>query len=202
MGFGAIFLGIMFLYDFSIPLAHSGSSTAYLALDIFPDFFGWILLFFGLRKLSQKAAGLEKLRFAPIPMFLLSIFSFLKDTLWFSAFYKVEENRISQGAVGVSFEVLLRVLEVAFLVLLFAKTSQFCRKKGEDKLSLSHQTTQRIAMVEGGLYAISRLGLLLPLTDAMAKVFTVLSQLDNLFFVFLVWHAAIGMVRALVRITD
>ncbi len=202
MGFGAIFLGIMFLYDFSIPLARSGVTTAYLALDIFPDFAGWILLFFGLMSLSKKASGLSKLRFLPIPLFVLSILTLLKDTLWFSAFYTVSDNRITQGFAGVSIEVCIRLMEVAFLYVLFDKTSAFCRRKGEDKLSLSHQMTRRIALVEGGLFAVSRLGLLLPLTESMAKVFTVLSQLDNLFFVFLIWHAAIGMVRALIRITD
>ena len=69
MGFGAIFLGIMFLYDFPIPVGKDG--VAYMAPDIFPDLIGWILLFFGVRALAKNAAGLDKIRFFPLPMILL-----------------------------------------------------------------------------------------------------------------------------------
>lgn len=202
MGFGAIFLGIMFLYDFPITLARSGSASAYMTLDIFPDFTGWILLFFGVSSLAKRAKGLEKLRLATIPMFCLSLFSLAKDTLWFSHFYVVSENRIHQVFAGVAVDVCTRLLEAAFFVLLFRASAAFCRKKGEDKLSSSHSMTPRIAIVEAALFAISRIGVVLPLTPEMTAVFNVLSQLDNLFMVFLVWYAAIAMVRALIRITD
>lgn len=202
MGFGAIFLGIMFLYDFAIPISHSNLSTAYMALDIFPDFIGWILLFFGLKSFSKKTSGLETLRYVPIPMFVFSILTLLKDTIWFSAFYKVEESRISQGFAGVSVEICVRLLEVAFLILLFSVSGAFCKQKGEDKLSLSHETTRRIAMVEGVSFTLSRLGMMLPLTGTAKSIFSVLFSLDELFFVFLIWHAAIGMVRCLMRISD
>ena len=53
MGFGAIFLGIMFLYDFPIPVGKDG--VAYMAPDIFPDLVGWILLL----KLIQKRISIS-----------------------------------------------------------------------------------------------------------------------------------------------
>ena len=200
MGFGAIFLGIMFLYDFPIPVGKDG--VAYMAPDIFPDLIGWILLFFGVRTLAKNAAGLDKIRFFPLPMILLSALSILKETLWFSAFYTYAENQITQNLAGVSIDVCTRLMEMTFLVLLFRRSAVFCRKKGEDKLSNSHQMVPRIAIVEGVLFTLSRIGLILPLTKEMADVFNVLSQLDNLFMIFLVWYAAIAMVRALIRVTD
>lgn len=200
MGFGAIFLGIMFLYDFPIPVGKDG--VAYMAPDIFPDLIGWILLFFGVRTLAKNAAGLDKIRFFPLPMILLSALSILKETLWFSAFYTYAENQITQNLAGVSIDVCTRLMEMTFLVLLFRRSAVFCRKKGEDKLSNSHQMVPRIAIVEGVLFTLSRIGLVLPLTKEMADVFNVLSQLDNLFMIFLAWYAAIAMVRALIRVTD
>lgn len=200
MGFGAIFLGIMFLYDFPILVGKDG--VAYMAPDIFPDLVGWILLFFGVRALAKNAAGLDKLRWFPLPMMLFSALSLVKETLWFTSFYTYAENQITQNLAGVSIDVCMRLLEMSFFVLLFRRSAVFCRKKGEDKLSNSHQTVPRIAVVEGVLFALSRIGLVLPLTEEMAKVFNVLSQLDNLFMIFLVWFAAIAMVRALIRITD
>ena len=200
MGFGAIFLGIMFLYDFPIPVGKDG--VAYMAPDIFPDLIGWILLFFGVRTLAKNAAGLDKIRFFPLPMILLSALSILKETLWFSAFYIYAENQITQNLAGVSIDVCTRLMEMTFLVLLFRRSAVFCRKKGEDKLSNSHQMVPRIAIVEGVLFVLSRIGLILPLTKEMAGVFNVFSQLDNLFMIFLVWYAAIAMVRALIRVTD
>ena len=71
MGFGAIFLGIMFLYDFPITLGKAGE--AYMTLDIFPDLAGWILLFFGVSALAKKAEGLDRLRWASLPMLLFSV---------------------------------------------------------------------------------------------------------------------------------
>lgn len=200
MGFGAIFLGIMFLYDFPIPVGKGG--IAYMAPDIFPDVIGWILLFFGVSALAKKASGLDKIRFIPLPMAVFSVLALLKETLWFSSFYTYAENRITQNLAGVSIDVCLRLMEMAFIILLFGRSAVFCRKKGEDKLSNSHQMVPRIALVEGVLFALSRIGLVLPLTKEMANVFNVLSQLDNLFMIFLVWYAAIAMVRALIRITD
>ncbi len=199
MGFGAIFLGIMFLYDFPITVAGSDS---YFAFDIFPDLIGWILLYFGVKKLSQKAEGLEKVRRMPLFMFLLSLFSLAKDTVFFSAFYTVSDGAVSQNFAGIAVDVCIRLLEAAFLMGLFSASARFCRKKGEDKLSNFHNMTRRIALVEAVLFAVSRLGVLLPLSGEMKNAFFVLSQLDNLFMVFLVWHGAIAMVRALIRVTD
>lgn len=201
MGFGALFLGIMFLYDFPITLAKSGGD-AYIALDIFPDFVGWILLFFGARALAKHVKGLEKLRFLPLFMLALSLFSLAKDTLLFSSFYRVTEEGVRQVFAGVALDVCTRILEMLFFMGLFGASATLCRKKGEDKLSASHSMTRRIALVEAVLFGVSRIGLVLPLTKEMSQVFTVLSQLDNLFMVFLVWYGAIAMVRALVRITD
>lgn len=200
MGFGALFLGIMFLYDFPITLGKEGA--AYMTLDIFPDLAGWILLFFGVRSLAKHAKGVDRLRFVPVLMMGFALLSLLKDTLWFSSFYTVADNRIQQSLAGVSFDVCNRLFEVTFLVLLFRFSAVFCRKKGEDKLSVSHRTVPGIAIVEGVLFALSHIGLLLPLDGKLKETFNVLSQLDNLFMVFLVWYAAIAMARALIRVRD
>lgn len=200
MGFGAIFLGIMFLYDFPIPVGKE--RIAYMAPDIFPDLVGWILLYFGVSALAKYAKGLERLRFVPLPMAVFSVLSLLKETLWFSNFYVFEENRITQNFAGISFDVCMRLFEMAFLVYLFRCSAVFCRKKGEDKLSVTHATVPKIAIFEAVLFAVSHIGLIVPLTKEMTSVFNVLSSLDNLFMVFLVWYAAIAMVRALIRVTD
>lgn len=199
MGFGALFLGIMFLYDAPIFLAHSSSEAAYIALDIFPDAIGWILFFFGIFTLSKKADGFEKLRFFPFFMLGLSVLSLLKETLFFSSFYTVAEKSVQQSFAGVAFDVCLRALEMGFLVLLFFKTAKVCRAKKEHKIASAHEMSARVAIVEAVLYVISSLfsafGLLPSLTP-------VLLMLENLFMVFLVWFGAISMVRAMLRVSE
>ena len=199
MGFGAIFLGIMFLYDAPIFLSHSSSEGAYIALDIFPDAIGWILLFFGVNALSKKASGLEKLRFAPLFMILFSVLSLLKDTLFFSSFYRVAEKSVEQNFAGTSIDLCIRLLEMGFLILLFGQSAKFCKKCGEDKLSSAHAMTSRIAATEAILFAAcSVLGIL----GEANGIVSVLSGLENLFMVFLVWFGAIQMVRAMLRISE
>jgi hypothetical protein len=199
MGFGALFLGIMFLYDVPIFLAHSSSEAAYIALDIFPDAIGWILFFFGLRSLSKKAEGFEKLRFVPLFMLVLSLLSLLKDTLFFSSFYTMSEKNVQQIFAGISFDVCLRVLEIGFLVLLFSKTAKVCKKSKEEKIASAHGMSARIAIVEGILFVISSL---LGAFGQLPSVVPVLSGLENLFMVFLVWYGAISMVRAMLRVSE
>jgi hypothetical protein len=199
MGFGAIFLGIMFLYDFPITVARG---STYLALDIFPDFAAWILLYFGVKALAKKAEGLEKVRRMPLLMLPLSLLVLLKDTAFFSSFYTVTEQAVSQNIAGIAIDVCIRILEMGFLMVLFDASARFCRKKGEDRLSRSHGMTRRIALVEAVLFSVSRLGVLLPLQGELKNLFYVLSQLDSLFMVFLVWYGTIAMVRALIRVTD
>ncbi|MBE6713206.1 MAG: hypothetical protein E7580_06780 [Ruminococcaceae bacterium] len=209
MGFGAIFLGIMFLYDFPIVVG----KPPHMIIDIFPDLAGWILLYFGVTALSKKTEGLERLRFVPLAMMAFSALSLLKDTLWFEGFHKVSEVLLSENAAkvhynvsqtfaGVSFDVCMRLFEMAFLMLLFRRSAVFCRKKGEDKLAMSHLSVPGIALVEGVLFSVSKIALAFSLPKGLANAFGVLSQLDNLFAVFLIWYAAIAMVRALIRISD
>lgn len=199
MGFGALFLGIMFFYDVPIFLSHSSSEAAYIALDIFPDAIGWILFFFGLRALSQKAEGFERLRFAPLFGLAFSVLSLLKDTLFFSSFYTVEEKNVQQIFAGISFDVCLRILEMGFLVLLFSKTAKVCKEKKEDKIASAHQMCTRIAVAEGILFVLSSL---LGAFGLLPSIVPVISGLENLFMVFLVWFGAISMVRAELRISE
>ena len=57
MGFGFLFLGVMFLFDSQIALTESDSGALYGIVDLFPDVIGWILLFFGLNALGKKDSG-------------------------------------------------------------------------------------------------------------------------------------------------
>ena len=184
-----------------------------MTVDIFPDLLGWILLFFGVSALAKHTKGLEKLRFMPLGMMVLSALSLLKDTLWFSNFHVTEKilltedgskttYSIAQNMAGICFDICNHLLEVLFIILLFRVSALVCFKKGEEKLSASHKNVPKIAAVEGLLYLVSNVALLFPMSKGLTQAFTVLSRLDNLFMVLLVWYAAIAMVRALIRISD
>ncbi len=199
MGFGSLFLGFMFLYDFQVGLRAEGSEGAYALLDIFPDPIGWLLILLGLLTLSKKAEGFGTLRRFPVFFLALSVFTFLKDTLLFNLFYTPEGV---QNFVGSTVDFCEHLLTLAFFYLFFTQTALLCRKQGEDKLSRSHAMVPRIAMTEGALFLLARLGSYLSLPTSLEKVFLILSRLDFLFWVFLVWFAVISLVRAMLRISE
>lgn len=197
MGFGALFLGLMFLYDFEIGL--SSGVAPYAIVDLFPDLLGWILIFFGLRTLARKAEGFERLRLAPVFFAVVAALNLAKGTLWFSTFYSADGAQIFSGA-AVDFAV--HFLELAFLWLLFGKTAKLCRKMGDDKLSSSHSLVPRIALTEGVLCLVSKIPSIVTLPDGVKAVFMIVAKLDFLFWVFLIWFGVISMVRAMVRLSD
>ncbi len=199
MGFGSLFLGFMFLYDFQIALRHTGMDGAYAMIDIFPDAIGWVLLFLGLGTLSKKAEGFEQIRKAPVLFFVLSLFTLAKDTLFFSVFYSEQGRQIFAGR---ALDVSVHLLELAFIYVLFRQTARFCRKQGEDRLSGAHALMPRIALVEGGLYLLTRLVRLLPVPVSFTAVANVISRLDYLFLVFLIWYGTICLLRSLFRLSD
>ncbi len=199
MGFGAMFLGFMFLYDFQIGLRASESEGAYALLDIFPDAIGWCLLFFGLRALAKKFDSFQFLKNSTVFFFVLSLFSLAKETFLFSVFYTPEGRQIFAGQCVDACE---HFLTLGFIYLLFQKTAPLCRKYGEDKLSQSHQLLPRIALVEGILFALILVLKLFPLPQDMLSYVSVISRLDFLFWVFLIWYGTITLFRSLRRISD
>ena len=199
MGFGPLFLGIMFLYDAQIALRHGTSDAeAYVMIDIFPDVLGWILLLVGLNSLKKRAEGFEMpFRLGGL-MLLLSLFSFAKDTVFFSAFYS--EN--VQSFAGEAVDLVIHLLELLFLLLLFRPMPALCRKKGEDKLALSHSKVPGIIYCEGVIFLLVKLARILPLPASFDYTLAVLSRLDLIFLVFLIWYGVITMFRTMMRMSD
>ncbi|MBR2616041.1 MAG: hypothetical protein IKC69_05130 [Clostridia bacterium] len=198
MGFGPMFLGIMFLYDFQLGLRHPGAAEAYAMVDIFPDLVGWILLMIGLRALSRKTEGVQIPYRMTFLMLVLSLFTLAKDTLFFSTFYQNNAQLLAGEAVDFA----VHLLELAFLVLLFRQTKTVCRKRGEDKLSYTHDTVPGIAYTEGAVYVLSFFSRLLPLPEGARGIVSVLSSLDLIFVVFLIWYCVIALFRTMRRIPD
>ena len=201
MGFGAMFLGFMFLYDFQLGLRAPGSEEAYALLDIFPDFIGWILLFFGLRTLAKKEVSFTFLKYASLFFLALSLFSFTKETLLFSSFYVSGKSGLTQVFAGECLDVCEHFLTLAFIFLLFRKTASLCREKGEDKVAFQHDLTCRVSVIEGVLYAVALLARLLPQSEKGKAAASVISRLDFLFWVLLIWFGAIALFRAMRRVT-
>ena len=68
MGFGLLFIGYLFLFNF--PLRN------YFALDMIPDFVGYVILFFALSKLKLYIDKMRYARLVLIPMLCLAVFRF------------------------------------------------------------------------------------------------------------------------------
>lgn len=198
MGFGALFLGYMFLYDFQLALRHPGASEAYAMVDLFPDLVGWILIWFGLRTLSKKAEGFDRLSRLPLFFIALSVLTLAKDTFLFNSFYSVNV----QSFAGEAVDFCVHLLELGFSVLLFGKTAKLCRKCGEDKLFRSHSNVPRIAMVEGILFTVARTARLFSLPVSAIAALNVVSMLDFVFTVFMIWYGVIALFRTMMRISD
>lgn len=198
MGFGALFLGIMFLYDFQVGLRLSGEEAAYAMLDLFPDVIGWILIFVGLNRLAKHVESLAPLKKFSLLFIVLSLVTLIKDTLLYNTFY-AENTQLFSGEV---LDFCVHLLELAFLARLFSQTAVFCRKNGEDKLAVSHANVPRIAAAEGFLFVLARLLRLLPLPGGVLPYVNVISVLDFLFLVFLIWYGVIAMLRALLRLSE
>ena len=198
MGFGALFLGIMFLYDFQVGLRLPGEDVAYAMLDLFPDVIGWILIFVGLNRLEKHVNGLAVLKKVSVLFIALSLVTLGKDTFFYNAFYA--EN--AQGLFGEILDFCIHLAELAFLAQLFSQTAVLCRKNGEDKLAVSHANVPRVAAAEGFLFVLARGLRLLPLPQSVLPYVSVISILDFLFLVFLIWYGVIAMLRALLRLSE
>jgi hypothetical protein len=182
-----------------VALNQSGTGTAYAALDIFPDAVGWLLLFFGLRSLSRVIPMSRHLRFSPLYLLCFSLLITAKGTVLFSHFFSPQGV---QGWAGESLDLVNHLLKLLFLYLLFEKTAAVCRKNGEDKLAFSHGMTRRIALVEGGLFLLTKLTAFFPVQGNAALPFSVISMLDMIFWIFLIWYGAIALCRAMIRVSD
>jgi len=199
MGFGSMFLGFMFLYDFEVALSGAGGAVPRAVVDIFPDPIGWILLFFGLWKMSKKYSDFIFLKQASVFLFAFSLLGVLKNTVLFSTFFT--EKGI-QNFAGESLDFVEHLFTLGFVWLLFQKTSVLCRKKGEDKLSSAHGMLPRIAMTEGILYVLGFALTKIPLSESVRPAVVILSRLDFLFWVFLIWFGVVSLIRALIRLSD
>ncbi len=194
-----MFIGFMFLYDFQMGLRAPGSEEAYALLDIFPDVLGWLLLFWGILRLSQRKEAFLPLK--PMALFMtgVSVLTLAKDTFLFDLFFTSQGQ---QNTVGLVLDGCEHLFTLAFVWLLFQKTQVLCQKCGEDKLSRFHAIVPRIAVTEGVLFLISSLLRLFPLQGIAVAVAQIISRLDFLFWVFLVWFGTIALFRAMVRIDD
>lgn len=199
MGFGPMFLGFLFLYDFQTGLRTPGSQEAYALLDLFPDPIGWLLLLVGLTALRKREASFGDLRNACFFFLGFSLLTFAKDTFFFSWFYTPQGV---QNLAGELVDVCEHIFTLAFVWLLFRKTAKFVFRNGEDKLSRFHGIVPSLAVGEGILYGVSLLGRALFLPGTAKAIFTVLSRLDFIVWVCLIWVGAIALVRAMLRLSD
>ena len=142
MGFGFLFLGVMFLFDSQIALTESDSGALYGIVDLFPDVIGWILLFFGLNALGKKESGFALLRRSALILLVLSLVSLAKDTLFFSSFYEVGNGK--QGFAGNLLDDFEHLATLFFLFVLYRKTSYVCHVRGEEKLSRFHALVPKL----------------------------------------------------------
>ena len=80
MGFGPVSIGFMLLFDLQTALSHESGGQVYAVIDIFPNVLGFILLFWGLFRLTKEDRAFLPLRNASLAMLFFSVFSLLKDT--------------------------------------------------------------------------------------------------------------------------
>jgi len=198
MGFGLMFLGLMFLYDFPIVLRES-TGAAHLCLDLFPDIIGWIAFFFGTKSLKKHTKNIEILQKSTLFFMGFSLFLLAKDTLFFRAFYSPDGL---PNTAGTLLDLCDHFFTLVFLYLLFQRTANFVRKKGEDRLANHHEMIPRIAVTEGILFLSSRVLRALPLTEELSAGAEILSRLDVLFWIFLIWFGIISLIRAMIRVTQ
>lgn len=197
MGFGPLFLGLMFLFDAQMGL-RAADGSVHMIVDIFPDIIGWILIFYGLVTLTRKAPDFEAMKKPVVFLALLSVLSLSKDTLLYPHFYTAAGAQRLPGEV---FDFCDHLLTLAFLYFLFQKMVPLARKYGEDKLAVHHRTIPTVVLAEGVCHVASRFLQILPV-EALKKTGLIISRLDYLFWVFLIWFAVITMVRSMIRISD
>lgn len=197
MGFGPLFLGLMFLFDAQAGL-RTGDGSVYMMIDLFPDVLGWLLMFRGLVTLSRKAPSFEKLKKPAGFLGLLSVFSLAKDTVLYSRFYTAAGIQKTPGEI---FDFCDHLLILAFIYFLFKKMVPLARKYGEDKLAVHHRTIPTVVVAEGVCFVLAKILPLIP-AEEFAKAGLVVSRLDYLFWIFLIWFAVITMVRSMLRISD
>lgn len=197
MGFGPLFLGLMFLFDAQAGL-RAADGSVYMMIDLFPDILGWLLMFWGLVTLSKRAPSFEKMKKPAAFLGLLSVFSLAKDTVLFTRFYTAAGMQKIPGEI---FDFCDHLLTLAFMYFLFKNMVPLARKYGEDKLAVHHRTVPTVVIAEGAFFVLAKI-LSLISTDQIAKAGVIVSRLDYLFWIFLIWFAVITMVRSMIRISD
>lgn len=201
MGFGFLLFGIPFLFDFQFSLISPESGAPHMILDLFPNFVGFALLFFGLRRLARKDPSFQRLTPLTALLFVTGVFVFLKDTVFFSRFYTVETDArgayvVTESAAGLAIGFCQHLLIGAFLYFLFSRELALFSALGEEKLAKFSARLPQFVLCEAIAYAVSAL-----LTDAvlptlLKNAVKVLSALDMILWVFVIWYALIVNLRA------
>ncbi len=83
MGFGPLFLGYLFIYSFS-----------YKGFDILPDAIGFIIMYFGLKKLSEYGYGFEILKKYIYALFPSSLITLVLQIFTFTGHSKGQMTNI------------------------------------------------------------------------------------------------------------
>ena len=71
----------------------------------------------------------------------------------------------------------------------------FARKHGEDKLGVHHRTVPTLVLAEGGIFVLSKILSVLSVKE-LESFAVVVSRLDYLFWIFLVWFAVIAITKS------
>jgi hypothetical protein len=200
MGFGAMFLGFMLLFDFQSALRVPGSQEVYAILDLFPDPLGWLLLLIGLNTLSKKDGRFLFLKKCTYVFLPLSLMTFSKDMFLTSWFYSPDGR--TQCFAGIMIEAAEHIMVLGFCYFLFRELSDFSFRNGEDKLSRFHALVPRLAVTRGLFFSVTLVAQFFTMTGTVAQTFTVISLLSYLFWVCLIWVGTIALVRSLIRLSD
>ena len=188
MGTGFLFVGFFFLFDFQIALKSAGSDTVYALLDIFPDVIGWILLLIGALRASRREKAFRPLVYGAAGLFLVSVFTLLSETAFFSVFYPgaapVPGIRVLEFAVHFG--------ELLFSFFLFRTLYAFCKAKKEEKMTRATLNEQIQIVAHAVLYlAYLVLSFVLP----KSVVTSVFFYLEYLFWIAVVWYGAATLIR-------
>lgn len=194
MGFLPISLGVMLLYDLQVALTHP-SGEVYAVVDIFPTFLGFVLILWGLVRLSKRGTDCKREITIAGCLTLLSAFVLIKDTALYGYFYSDGiENDVGQ-CIGFCQHLLI----LGFLVLLFRKTGSVLASLDEEKLARSHGRMTVFALMEGVVYFLCFALTLTSREGFWDAAYKVTRILDMLLWIILVWFGGIIQLRASLR---
>ena len=196
MGFLPISIGIMLLYDFPIALSHPGSTEPYAVLDIFPNVLGFVLILFGLIRLSKKGTACKPEMVYALCMTLFSGFVFTKDVFLYRFFYSAEGQESTAGRC-VTF--VQHLLILGFVALLFRKTASVLSELDETALSRLHKRVPLFVAMDAVIFLLAFLLSLFNISG-METVSRVAQILHMLLWIFIVWFGGVNQLRAALKV--